>query len=573
MMRFEWECREAILGSTPNKHTHTGNNRVELHFVTPRVELYTGKSLNIAPPGWHGYFKPWQSEWNIKQRWARPDDPTRKRTYEPGYIALINADRKAKGDEPIPDTRQLLTEYVLSRVEAGLVSNRDDIIALFKDELGLEITRAGSDYITVLDPDTDKRYRLKGKLYEREFRPEPKITAEIRPRTRTSSRVNSKQLRQVRARIRSNYQSRAEYHRERYAASTVNTELDAGQVLVDSSGSRVESLSGYQYRQLGSSAILVESNQPETGDIGLSGREDRFSGSRDKTAATDFRKDTAGDSRSNDKPNGQRNISDSADGFNLNSWLAMPGKTLFEIGALKDTATHINDERTGKQTNDRFGKVSRAIQAGHEESVTQIQQGHEAVREAEQAARSTGDALKQSSQELERANRASQRIQQQIDFNLHRIRGSLKKRKVKQLERFKTDINLVQYAISIGYKYLRNESSSSSAVLRHDTGDLIVVVTDTSDRGLYFSLTDDRDRGTIIDLVQRRRNLNLGEVRKELRPWLSRGEQGESNLVKPEPTDRNRINECFIRLKNLNQVSHQPPESKPKQKKRRQLEP
>ncbi len=51
------------------KHTHTGNNRVELHFVTPRVELYTGKSLNIAPPGWHGYFKPTfrTSKCNIKQ--------------------------------------------------------------------------------------------------------------------------------------------------------------------------------------------------------------------------------------------------------------------------------------------------------------------------------------------------------------------------------------------------------------------------------------------------------------------------------------------------------------------------
>ena len=34
------------------KHTYTKNNRVELHFVTPRVELDTGKSLNISPPGY-----------------------------------------------------------------------------------------------------------------------------------------------------------------------------------------------------------------------------------------------------------------------------------------------------------------------------------------------------------------------------------------------------------------------------------------------------------------------------------------------------------------------------------------
>ena len=31
------------------RHSHAGHH--ELHFVTPRVELSTGKSLNIKPPG------------------------------------------------------------------------------------------------------------------------------------------------------------------------------------------------------------------------------------------------------------------------------------------------------------------------------------------------------------------------------------------------------------------------------------------------------------------------------------------------------------------------------------------
>ena len=120
-------------------------------------------------------------------------------------------------------------------------------------------------------------------------------------------------------------------------------------------------------------------------------------------------------------------------------------------------------------------------------------------------------------------------------------------------------------------------------MLRHDSGDQIVVVTDTGDRGLYFSLKDDRDRGTIIDLVQRRRNLNLGEVRRELRPWLSRGSEpsaplrkrGESNLAKPEPSEQERINECLICLKQIHQSPTLPdhPSPKPRPKKRRQLEP
>lgn len=55
------------------KHTHTENERVELHFVIPCVELSTGKSINIAPPGWQKYFDPWRDYWNITQEWARPD--------------------------------------------------------------------------------------------------------------------------------------------------------------------------------------------------------------------------------------------------------------------------------------------------------------------------------------------------------------------------------------------------------------------------------------------------------------------------------------------------------------------
>ncbi|ECY8104699.1 relaxase/mobilization nuclease domain-containing protein, partial [Salmonella enterica subsp. enterica serovar Virchow] len=53
MDRFE---RLAFAGMEPDqynilwvRHSHAGHH--ELHFVTPRVELSTGKSFNIRPPG------------------------------------------------------------------------------------------------------------------------------------------------------------------------------------------------------------------------------------------------------------------------------------------------------------------------------------------------------------------------------------------------------------------------------------------------------------------------------------------------------------------------------------------
>ncbi len=533
------------------KHTHTGNNRVELHFVTPRVELYTGKSLNIAPPGWHGYFKPWQSQWNIKQKWARPDDPERKRIYEPGWQASINADREAKGLEPIRDTRKLLTEYVMERVAAGLIANRDEIIDLFQEELGLEITRAGKDYITVLDPETSKRYRLKGKVYEREFRPQPEIAAEVRWGTTDHSTVDSKELRQVTERIRSNYQYRYQYNQKRYGASTprldklgepqrpsrskLGNDLDAGQVLARTSPSRIEPLSGYLRRQLGSDALFDQSPHRKTADLGLSGATNQFSSSRIETAATDSRKDPRENRGDNYPPNRERNLSHSADQLNPEGWLAMPGPTLSEIG--------VDDERTRNQINDRFRRARGTVQAGHDQSLSEIQLGHESAREAEQASSLSSAGLNQTAQGLERANRELERIQQQTALHLPRIRGHLKKKRAQELERFKTEINLVSYAQSQGYEYLKRESPRNSAVLRHNSGDKIVVTTDIDGHGVYFSLRDDADKGTIIDFVQNRRNLSLTEVRKELRDWLQESNTRPSKfrpIAQPKPITHER---------------------------------
>jgi len=39
---------------------------------------------------------------------------------------------------------------------------------------------------------------------------------------------------------------------------------------------------------------------------------------------------------------------------------------------------------------------------------------------------------------------------------------------------------------------------------------------------VYFSVHDDADNGTVIDFAQKRKGLNLGQVRKELRSWVGR---------------------------------------------------
>lgn len=91
-----------------------------------------------------------------------------------------------------------------------------------------------------------------------------------------------------------------------------------------------------------------------------------------------------------------------------------------------------------------------------------------------------------------------------------------------ELEAFKTAIDLRAYAASLGYSLDRRESWRGSSVLRHGNGDKLIVKKDHDQHYVYFSVRDDGDNGSIIDFAMRRKGLNLGQVRKELRPWIGK---------------------------------------------------
>lgn len=88
-----------------------------------------------------------------------------------------------------------------------------------------------------------------------------------------------------------------------------------------------------------------------------------------------------------------------------------------------------------------------------------------------------------------------------------------------ELERFKTGINLSEFAASWGYVLNRRESSQNSAVMEHPDGDKIVIARQEGGAWVYFSVRDDGDHGTVIEFWQKRTGKNLGQARKALRAW------------------------------------------------------
>ena len=145
-------------------------------------------------------------------------------------------------------------------------------------------------------------------------------------------------------------------------------------------------------------------------------------------------------------------------------------------------------------------------------------------------------------------------VKRKIDRGNQIVRRYIKKigkeRIMLELEKFKREINLAEFATSFGYVKDRDKSSINAPVMRHpETGDKIVVGRDSKDRHYtYFNPNNDGDSGSIIDFVQRRTGETLGHVRKRLRAWLSSPSPAENIPVKASHKDTARIASIWERL-------------------------
>ena len=218
----------------------------------------------------------------------------------------------------------------------------------------------------------------------------------------------------------------------------------------------------------------------------------------------------------------------------------MPRQTLYQN-------LNQEDERSRTTTNADIEELRSSIRAGLDAANRNHQQIERANRQ-----------LIQQHQQIERESKQLERKRRELEKVLSRHPENLRKLEMKrseELERFKTEINLVDYAQNNGYQPDKKKSSVNCIVLKDNQGDKILIGLDRTDRHyFYYSITNETDKGSIIDFVQKRKNLNLGEVRKELRPWI----QQNSNLtnskvnskaknkvdkkseIKLIPTDKNR---------------------------------
>src|SRR5690606_18362562 len=87
-----------------------------------------------------------------------------------------------------------------------------------------------------------------------------------------------------------------------------------------------------------------------------------------------------------------------------------------------------------------------------------------------------------------------------VDFHLpqetkSRYHRAMYPSRTDELEEFKSQINFCEYAASRGFALDRRLSSRSSAVMRHPSGDKIIVARQSNRHWIYFNVHDSRDRG------------------------------------------------------------------------------
>lgn len=223
--------KHAFAGLQPHQYHFTAvlheedDGSKHVHFLVPRIELDTGKALNIAPPGHEKYFDPLRDYFNYSKGWSRPDDPTLQHdTQTPDHVHFqdVAAIRAGLQGKAVNDIREVVGSLIEQRIYFDFIKDRTDVLDALS-ELG-EVTRISYKFISLKLDGADKAIRLKGAFYESEF----SVESYFENRTRETSDARAsrenrfipeehkKLAEQLEKRFTELAGGRSKYNRERY---------------------------------------------------------------------------------------------------------------------------------------------------------------------------------------------------------------------------------------------------------------------------------------------------------------------------------------------------------------------
>ena len=483
---------------------HTDKGRAELHFLIPRTELTTGKDLAVYTHKKDLNKKDiFQKYINTKYGLSNPLNPKKKESLE--------LTKKWKTDRT--EFKKQLHEIITEAIGKGLISSRDDIVNLLK-ESGIEILRVTKTSITILHPDTNKRIRLKGDFYEENFGNITDLETKHRERERIYQETLSRGIEELKKRLDERVARDAETNIRRYKAKK-QTDLETNKTELREHRLRVGTMQNKEKMDLGN-----RGNNSRSNDNGIDSNSNNKISKKQQNIEQqqkelhnlrqkqmDLRYVTGGMFHKRREEIKQK------ENDNVKRTIARIRETRATIQSITENATNAN--RRTKTREQRITTKDKRVDWGnytHEQIIKHIQQKLNYI-----------DRL---------INKAYQQLRRVIQLKRAKMDA--------ELERFKTEINLVDYLQDLGYELDKSKSSRKSAVLKSG-GEVLIVSRNSNGHYVYFNAQDNKDSGTIIDFIQKRTGKNLGQVRKDLRAYLN-GYNPSEHLT---PTNQSDIREMY----------------------------
>jgi hypothetical protein len=201
---------------------HKDKDRLELNFVIPNVELQSGKRLQ---PYYDKADRPrvnaWKNIVNAEHQLHDPNDPINKRE-------LCTPNNLPKGKQ---HAAQAITDGLLRMADSGAVKNRQDILKTIEGA-GFEVARTTPKSISIKDPEGGKNIRLKGMIYEQDFRYGEELRAEIEGASQRYRESAGERLQESRETHQRTFEAKRESNQQRYSrperAYTPVTREDVG---------------------------------------------------------------------------------------------------------------------------------------------------------------------------------------------------------------------------------------------------------------------------------------------------------------------------------------------------------
>lgn len=195
------------------RHEHCGN--VELHFVTPKIELNTGKQLNIKPPGSTKVYDTFRDYFNTQNDWADPDAPERAQELR----LQLNMSQTQKR------LKEQLHSYIKGcrdqAIQNGLDYNRKSVLSDLNALDGVSVSKEQTSSVSVILDGHKRPINLPGEVYEEQYSAlrasDTKEAAREDRSHKERSRERNKQAREELNRI---IASRSKFNRERYGIPT-----------------------------------------------------------------------------------------------------------------------------------------------------------------------------------------------------------------------------------------------------------------------------------------------------------------------------------------------------------------